>query len=178
LTSGGSVIGQGRQFITPGEGMEVWISQIAGQIGVEITRDRGRNTRETVIVPGYGRLRISEADRILAMELCIVPEVNCFTNGMLVREDADQNADVRTMSIDALTADQLVKIFSFSGRKFENEVNKLGEIPIRRMLEMSDDVDASVSQVAYLNKQIAERWPVGGDMPSNREARAVRSQPE
>jgi len=67
---------------------------------------------------------------------------------------------------------------SFSGRKFENEVNKLGEIPIRRMLEMSDDVDASVSQVAYLNKQIAERWPVGGDMPSNREARAVRSQPE
>lgn len=170
-----TVLPQDGEFITPGGGKEIWDSQIPGEIYVEVTTDTKREIRRSVKVPPHGVLRISTEDRILAQEACINRSVDPFTNGMLIRRDADQQADERTVSPDALTTEQLVALFAKSGKAFETAVDRLGEIPVRRLAEMAPEVDASVSQVAHLEKSIKTRWPLGGDMPSNAEARRERN---
>lgn len=167
-----AVVQPGQKMLTrPGE--EVWELTVSGTVWVEVTNDRGKPTPLRVGGKPGARLRISTEDRVIVQERVVDPEADPFTNGMLVRIDADQQADSKTASVDALTTEDLMKIFSKSGRAFQSAVDKLGQLSVRRMTEMAEDVDATASQISYLKEQLETRWPLGGDTPTYRELTGV-----
>lgn len=169
-------VAQPGQKLMTREGEEIWELNVPGTVWVEVTNDRGRPVPLRVGGKQGARLRISTEDRVLNQERVVDPEVDPFTNGMLVRLDADQQQDEKTKSIDALTDSDLVRIFAKNGRAFQASVDKLNQLSVRRMSEMAATVDATSSQVAYLKESIERRWPIGGDTPTYREI--TGTQPE
>lgn len=145
------------------EGEEIWEITVPGAVWVEVTNDRGKAVPLKVGGRPGARLRISSEDRQLAQERIVDRQFDPFVNGMLTRVDADQQLDEDTRSDDALTTEDLMKLFAKNGRAFQAAVDKLGEVTVRRMYEMAEDVDATTSQTNYLKEQIETRWPVGGD---------------
>lgn len=167
-----AVVQPGQQLLTrPGE--EVWETTIPGRIWLEATNDRGKPVPLSVGGRPGARLRISTEDRIIAQERIIDREFDPFVNGMLTRIDADQQQDEKTKSADALSTEDLLKIFSYSSRRFQTAVDQLGQVSVRRMLEMAETVDATASQTSYLKKAIDERWPIGGDTATYREIKGL-----
>lgn len=156
------------------DGEEVWESAVPGQVWLEITDEKGRS--RPVVVRGYGKLRIRAEDREIVQDGVVDPQFDPFTNGSLVRVDQDQGADPRTASPFALDTERLVGIFALPTAGFQEAVDGLNEITVRRMLGMVDAVDAAASQVAYLQAVVRERWPVGGDTPTYRELKGIQPQ--
>lgn len=151
------------------EGEEVWETTTAGRVWVEVTNERGLPRAISAGGRSGARLRITVEDRELVQERIVTPEHDPFTNGLLVRIDGDQQTNARTKSPDALNTEQLMKVFSKTGKTFQSMVDSFGEVTVRRMLEMAEDVDATNSQISYLRKIIDDRYRVGGDTPTYRE---------
>lgn len=150
-------------------GEEVWETTTSGRVWVEVTNERGQPRAVSAGGRTGARLRITVEDRELVQERIINREQDPFVNGMLVRVDADQQADPRTKSPDALNTEQLMKVFSKTGKTFNSMVDSFSEVTVRRMLEMAEDVDATNSQISYLRQVIDDRYHIGGDTPTYRE---------
>jgi hypothetical protein len=165
-----ATVGQGQKIRTR-EGEELWDSTVPGTIWLIVADDKGRD--KDVVVRGFGRLRISPDDREICQEMVVDPQHDVFTNGSLVRVDADQNENPKTASPDALNTDALLEIFALSGSKFTEKVDSLNELTVRRLREVAEDVDATNSQIVHLDSVIAEKWAVGGDTPSYRELKGL-----
>lgn len=114
--------------------------------------------------PGQ-KLKISQADRERNQENVADPKFDPFRNGLLVRIDADQQADPQTASTDAVSTKDLLGIYELKGAQFQAAVEQLGQVPIRRLREMAEAVDATTSQVAMLDEVIAERWRQASSQP-------------
>lgn len=142
--------------------LEIWESTIPGRVSVAITNSRGRPQQQSVIGRG-SRIRISAEDRELAEEGIRHAQNNPFRNGMLYHVNGEET------SADALSDADLKTVFEVSGPEFEATVAELGEVNIRRLRDLTGPVDASRSQVEFLEKLIEERFPVGGDTPTYRE---------
>lgn len=149
------------------EGEEVWAIQVAGSVSLRVTT----NNRFGQAVEGMTRVgpnrkghsfRIKTVDREENQARCYDPQFDPFLNGMLVRVDADQQQDPATASSDALTTEQLLDIYEITGVKFERKVKGLGEIPLRRLVEVGESMDASHKQITFVRDLIAERYTVGG----------------
>lgn len=166
------VVQPGRKLLTR-EGEEIWELTVPGAVWVEVTNDRGKAVPLCVGGRPGARLRISTEDRIITQEQIVERELDPFVNGMLCRIDADQQDDEKTASVDALTTEDLMKVFSKSGRAFQAAVDKLNQTSVRRMNEMAEDVDATASQITYLKDSIATRWPIGGDTKVYREIKGL-----
>lgn len=151
------------------DGEEVWETTTDGRVWVATTDIRGKVKLVSAGGKTGTRLRISSADREANQDRVIEDLDDPFTNGMLRRVDADQNADESTASDQALTTDDLMKLFAKSGMAFQSAVKKLNERNIRRMREMCEAVDASTSQVAFLDAYVAENFRKEGSMPSYKE---------
>lgn len=163
-------VGAGKSMrVRPGE--EIWEGTTASTVWVEASDEKGRT--KSVMVRGFGRLRITAEDREINQEMCVEPDLDPFLNGLLIRVDSDQQEVDGTKSTDAKTTEELVDIFAKPTAEFEAEVASLGEVPVRRMLVMAPDVDASIGQVDFLRRSIETRWPVGGDVPSYRELKQL-----
>jgi len=144
----------------PGE--EVWETTTDGTVWVPIVDVRGRESYVEVGGVAGSVLRITSIDREVAQDR--VPTGNDpFVNGMLRRIDADQNADPKTASDQALGTDELVAVFTKSGTAFRAAVDKLSEHNVRRLYEAMELVDATASQQAYLREKIASFRPKGND---------------
>lgn len=165
----GAASGPG-QNIRRREGEEIWESLIQGDIWVPVTDAQGKE--RTVRVRGGGKLRLTPLDRELIQEICVSSDLDMFTNGFLRRIDADQNEDPKTASNVALDVGDLVAVFELGGDEFNAKVDTLNEICVRRMIDLADAADATVSQANYLKESLAERWPIGGDTPTYREMMA------
>jgi hypothetical protein len=165
-------VAQPGQKLLVREGEEVWEITVPGTVWVEVTNDRGKSVPLRVGGRPGARLRISAEDRELTQERIVDRELDPFVNGMLVRVDADQQQVEKTRSDDALTTEDLLKIFATQGKKFQTTVDGLGEVTVRRMWEMAEDVDATASQINYLKDSIERRWPIGGDTKVYREMQA------
>jgi len=111
------------------------------------------------------KLRISRADREMNQENVSDPKFDPFVNGLLVRVDKDQNLDKKTASTDAVSTKDLLAIYELKGDAFRIEVSKLGQVPIRKLREMAEAVDAAVSQIAILDEVIAERYRKAASQP-------------
>lgn len=146
---------------------EVWESDVEGRVWVEATDHRGAPRMLTTLGVGQ-RLRITPDDRLLAQERVRQRQNDPFVNGMLRRVDADQSNDPTTETPDAMSDEDLKLVFSLDEADFIEEVNRLSEVPLRRMKHMAP-ANASIVQDKILTELIAERYPIGGDTPTYRE---------
>jgi len=143
---------------------EIWESTIPGRVSLTVENSRGQ--QQTVSVSGKGsRLRLSQLDRELAEEVIRKPENNPFRNGMLVRVDGKGHAP----SPDELSDDDLKAIFELDQSDFQNTVRELGQVNVRRLKAMVVEVDASKSEMEFIDEVIQEKWPIGGSMPTYEE---------
>ncbi len=150
-------------------GEEIWETTTGGRVWVEVTNEKGQPRALSAGGRAGARLRITSEDREIAQERILNPDLDPFTNGLLVRIDTDQQGDDRTKSVNALNTEQLVEVFAKTGKKFHDAVDSFNELTVRRLLAIAKDVDATNSQITYLEKAVEERWPIGGDTPTYRE---------
>jgi hypothetical protein len=154
----------------PHEVMETWEITTPGRVWVQTTTYSRHNQpviKDVSLGPNKvgQKVKITAADREMNQERVADVKHDPFRNGLLVRVDADQNTDPDTASTDALTAQQLMDIFAKHGSPFRAAVDALGEVPIRRLREMADAVDATVKQVSYLDEVIDERYRIAASQP-------------
>jgi len=152
------------------EVIETWEISTPGRVWLQTTTYSRHNQpviKDISLGPNRvgQKLKITQADREMNQERVADSAHDPFRNGLLVRVDADQNTDIATASQDALTAAQLMDIFSKHGNPFRTAVEALGEVPIRRLREMADAVDATVKQVQFLDEVIEERYFKAGSQP-------------
>lgn len=147
----------------PTKVIETWEITTEGRVWVRVTQytRHGQPQEKDVSVgpkrPGQ-KLKISQADREANQEMISDEALDPFRNGLLVRVDADQQANPRTASTDAVKTEDLMAIFDLKDAAFRDAISELGQIPIRRLREMAPHVDASMSQVAILDEVIDERY--------------------
>lgn len=140
----------------PEKTFEVWEVTTAGQIWVQtttFTRHGQPLLKDVSVGPNKigAKLKISVADRLMNQEQIQDAHNDPFINGLLVRSDGDQQAVPETVSEAAIPTKDLLGIFAKSGMAFQSAARKLPEIPLRRMRELANDVDATAKQVEFLD---------------------------
>ena len=139
---------------------EIWELTIPGRVHVQVTNHLGR-PRDLSAKGRGARLRLTTLDRELAEERIRNDGNNPFRNGMMVR--VDRPAD----SADALTDEDLRGAFKDCGdEEFRALLEDMTEVNLRRMKALTREAGATVSQNALLDEVIAERFPLGGTVPS------------
>lgn len=155
------------------QGEEIWETTTDGTVWVLTTDDRGKEKAISVGGKPGARLRIKALDREVLQDAILDDESDPFTNGLLKRIDADQNQDPQTASEQALSTEQLAEIFTKSGNAFQSAVKKLNELNVRRMREMAAALDASASQMSFLEEHIEANYRQHGDTPTYRELKGT-----
>lgn len=155
----------------PGE--EIWETTTEGTVWVATTDDRGRTKDVSVGGKVGARLRIKTEDREIVQDAILEDGSDPFTNGLLRRVDADQNADERTRSDQALTTEDLMAIYDKKGNAFQAAVKKLNEFNVRRLREVAEGLDATASQISFLDTYLEENYRGGGDTPTYRELKGL-----
>jgi hypothetical protein len=156
-------------------GEEVWETTVLGMTWLKVGDGRGGEKDISIGGTIGQRLRIKTEDRIINQEICINKSQDPFTNGSLVRVDADQSEDPRTASPDALSVAQMEEIFNLPPAEFSDRIDIMGELSLRRMKDMAEGVDATASQIRKIKALIEERYPLGGAMPIYDELKAIGS---
>ena len=160
-----------QQNLQPAEGFEVWQMQIPGTIRLGVLRPNhlGQMVKERLVIGpnrvGY-QFQISTSDRDMNQRDCVDPKHDPFRNGMFVRVDADQQAEANTQSADALDDGDLVDLCDLPQDQFEGKVASLGEVTVRRLLDIATRMDVSHRKVSFLQEHVRERFAVGGPQRS------------
>ena len=152
---------------------EVWLCMVSGEIWVEVTDHKGA-PRSRSVSGTSGRLRITTEDRIRCQERVLDPVNDPFTNGCLIRVDADQQVDPITASADAMTNEQLAEAFELAGGDFEDFLDAISEVNVRRMLVIAHEINAGVQHHSAIKDIIERKFAVGGTTDSNEQARTVQ----
>lgn len=126
-----------------GDNKEEWTMQTNGRVWVEITVDASKGSTKHVNVKGKGaRLKISTEDRQWAQERTRDKKDDVFTNGILCRTDADQQADPETASPSAVDDASLKKLLALRPiTKFTAAIDELSEVSLRRVMKMIPEDD-------------------------------------
>jgi hypothetical protein len=145
--------------VTAKVGQEVWELTTGGRVWVETTDAKGIAKAKSVVGRG-GRLRISTEDRELAQERTRDSKNDPFTNGTLVRIDADQNEDENTASTSALTDEDLLKVLAKKqGGVFKKAVEEFSEVTFRRLRTlMRDNDDVTSAQTKAMQEVYDEKY--------------------
>ena len=141
--------------------METWAITTEGRVWLQVTsftRHGQPIDKDVSLGPRKvgQKLTISAADRERNQENASDPAFDPFVNGLLVRLDVDQNTVQATVSSDALSTAALLAIYELRGDAFRQALVGLGQVPIRRLREMADSVDATASQIGALEDVIDE----------------------
>lgn len=127
--------------VTARPGEEVWELCTGGRVWVAVTDAKGVEKARGVSGRG-ARLRISTSDRELAQERTRDDRNDPFTNGTLIRLDADQNEVEETASTSALSDSQLLDLLSKKqGAVFKKSLEELSEVAYRRLRTLVRDND-------------------------------------
>lgn len=147
---------------------EIWICQIPGRIAVGLEDLRTGRVR-TIAVEGKGQfLRLTDQQRELVEEQIVHQEVNPFKNGMLVRKRSE-----RERSDQELADDELAAVFELDDADYNEFVDGLTEVNLRRLVVLAKERDASYNQVGALQDAIAERFPAPTPGPTQEEINAI-----
>lgn len=161
----------------PKEGEEVWEIAVDGALYLRVTAYNrfGQMVEDEMMVGPKKRghqFRIRSEDREENQRRCASPQVDPFRNGMLVRRDADQNEDPDTASPQALTTEQLMDLLDDTHiESFKRTCEALDEVPLRRLLDLGRNLDASHKQIDFLEALILDRYGKGQVQPSTLENR-------
>lgn len=152
--------------LVPLEGEEIWELQIPGTVYLRTVahNEFGQPMwTDRVLGPNKKGLqfRITTVDRIANQNKVADDTNDPFKNGILVRCDVDQQLDVATASPGAITATDLAGMFGQHGVVFEDSLEPLSEINLRRLLDLAQDLDASHSQVLKIEETIQRRFAKG-----------------
>lgn len=154
------------------EGEEIWETTTDGLVWVSVMDDRGRVSEKSFGGKAGTKLRIKTTDRLVNEDAVYGPSV--FENGMLVRIDQAADQLPESMREQTFTTEELAAGFTKNGMAFRSFVDKLNELNTRRMRTMCEAVDASQSQLNYLDGVIREKYKIEGDTPTYREMQATR----
>lgn len=146
---------------------EIWELTIPGRVIVAVHLSGGVVRHQSRQGVGQ-RLRLTAYDRKVAQEQIRVPENDPFTNGMLVRVDQGRTG---ARSHNELDDPALGETFALDDEDFETTIDSLSEVNLRRLKGMARTSKARQTQVEAVDAMITAKWPIGGDTPSNREAR-------
>lgn len=145
------------------EGEEVWESTTPSQVWMEI----GLPDKTTKMITAHGvgaRLRLQTADRQIYQERLERKEHDVFTNGLLVRVDADQQEDEDTTSPSAVTDEALMKLFNLKQiARFRNAIDELSEISLRRLVTLAKSSDIGTKQQEALKEMWDSKFGVNKD---------------
>jgi hypothetical protein len=146
--------------------LEVWEMAVAGTVYLQKTvhtRHGVAMSEDLKIGPNRvgHKVKILASDREMNQEKMTDAINDPFRNGMLVRVDRPQNEVEATSSPDAVSTDDLLMIFDKKADSFEKAVKGLGEIPVRRLRSMAEAIDATHSQVAFLDEYIETTYGLG-----------------
>jgi hypothetical protein len=141
------------------EGQEIWSLTTGGRVWVASVDSKGNEKAKSVHGRG-SRLRISTEDRELAQERTRDPKNDVFTNGTLVRIDADQNEIEETASPSALTDEQLLALLDKKQpAAFKKALDDLSEVAYRRMRTLvKDNEDVTASQQKVVQAVYDEKY--------------------
>jgi predicted type IV restriction endonuclease len=157
-------------------GEEIWETTTAGRVWVTTTDHRGHERDVSVGGKIGARLRITTVDREINQDRVLEELSDPFRNGLLRRLDADQNVEERTTTDQALTTDDLVTVFAKHGSAFQAAVRNLNERNVRRLREMAEAVDATTSQVTFLDQHLEAKYRRHGAMPSYKDMMAANDE--
>lgn len=149
------------EIADPEKTFETWECTTPGRVWFQtttFTRHGQPLLKDVSVGPNKvgAKIKISVADRRMNQEQVADAAFDPFTNGLLVRTDASQQALPETQSEAAIPTKDLLSLFAKNGMAFQSAVKKLDEIPLRRMRELADDVDATAKQVDFLDAQLEE----------------------
>lgn len=155
-----------RTKLTPREGEEIWQVNIQGTVYLGVT---GHNQfgQPMIMDKQLGpqklglQFRITTFDRVMNQQKVVDGHNDPFLNGMLVRCDKSQQADEDTASDQAVSGTDLGLMFDKSGVVFQQAVQPLNEVNLRRLLDLGEALDASRSQLDYLDELVRERYGKG-----------------
>ncbi len=140
---------------------ECWEMQTGGTVWVNTTLDAAKGTTKSTSVKGKGSLLyISAEDRKVAMERVRDKKNDPFTNGMLLRKDADQNQDPETKSPSAASDDDLRAMFKIKTiARFTTAVDDLSEVSLRRLVALAQtDETITAAQKERLTQVLNDKY--------------------
>jgi hypothetical protein len=147
---------------------EIWELTIPGRITINVHLSGGV-VRE-ISRQGEGqRLRLTTYDRKVAQEMIRERVNDPFTNGMLIRVDLAGAKSPKAHN--ELDDAALGEIFKLDDDDFTATVDTLSEVNVRRLKAMARKRKAHTAQIETLDETLTAKWPIGADMPSNKEAR-------
>lgn len=148
------------------EGEEAWETTTGATIYLGITNPRGHSKVKKFGGKPGSRVRISTTDREINQDAITNEDSDPFSNGLLKRLDKDQNEDESTATDQALDTEELMALFGKSGNAFQSAVRALNERNVRRLRAIAEDVDASASQISFLDEHITEHYRIEGSRES------------
>jgi hypothetical protein len=159
------------QFVKPGlkagAGEEIWLIEVPGTIHLRVLiTNRFGQLVEGELSYGPNRqgqqFKLKTVDREENQSRCMNPALDPFLNGMLTRVDADQQDDPSTASADALTTEGILDAFDLPMTQFTANVEKWGEVVMRRMVEIGISMDVGHKKIALLEEALRDRYTVTG----------------
>ena len=145
--------------------IEVWISQVPGVTSVSVEDVRTGKAR-SIKVKGTGSvMRIAKEHRELVEERIEDLATSPFRNGRLLLRNGAQ------LDAQAMSNEDLASLFALDMGDFADVVAGLSEVNVRRLKELAVTENAGIQYVEHIKDLIAKKWPIGGDTPSNKEAR-------
>lgn len=142
------------------ETVEIWESTLPGRIDMTLTDPSGRKT--DVNVSGVGRrLRLTGPQREIVEEGIRLESLNPFRNGHLVRADGSTD---HAPSLDEVTDEDLVSLFSLDEADFTEAVASLSEVNVRRLGPLVK-ASGTVAQAEIVKKHTPSRSR-GGRKPA------------
>ena len=155
----------------PDNDEEMWVTTTPAMVWVRVSNGRDGTIDRSVGGRVGAVLRLRTQDRQLAQEVIYNKDSDPFVNGLLKRHDVDQNTDPDTRSEQALSDEELEKVFKKTGDRFAAVLKTLNEVNVRRLKEKAETVAdlASASQAKAIDDMIAEKFRKGGNTAAYRD---------
>ena len=142
---------------------ETWESTTDSTVWVVLVTARGLE-RHVAFKKRGARMQIPTSDRL---EMQAVNSDGPFTNGLLVRVDADQQRDPETATKHVFSDDDLRAKLATSVSVFAKWVPTLNELNFRRLRDLAeDDPKVTAGHAEVINRVLTEKWRKDGAMPS------------
>ena len=141
--------------------LEMWENASNSQIFIQKFNTQGQIVHE--LVSGRRRVHISPAERRMNQEVAADDELDMFKNGTLVPVrlvDAEADTPELQANVNAMSDTAMKAMFRSQIKTFTAKVNEIGNpIALRRLLEIANELDASIKQVEVINARLSQLSP-------------------
>lgn len=141
------------------EELETWQSNIKGRVVVSRRGEYGVERDE--MVPGGKKLHITPSDRRMNQERAATPELDVFSNGMLVPIQIGEAASEFASNPNLLTEDDIREIVKGHPKTFEKRLSEIKNLSIvEKMLDIAKEEDCTVKRVEAIQARQDELSPI------------------